>query len=218
MSPRPSDAGGPADPPTLSTASTERWQRSARPSHDSVRASRVPRRPISRRDAASCRALRSPLFWLHGASAGEMAAAVNLVALLRGAGFSFTAGFTTTNGAGATGCEGVRPADAVVSLAPWDAPRRRRAGLRLLVAERGVSRRDRDLAFVRLSPRCAAACRFSPSARASIRATWFAIGWRARSWRPRSRGSRQCWRRARSSGNASSISARSRSDASSPAI
>jgi 3-deoxy-D-manno-octulosonic-acid transferase len=52
-----------------------------------------------------------------------MAAAVNLVALLRGAGFSFTAGFTTTNEAGMDWLGRRAPAEAVVSLAPWDAPR-----------------------------------------------------------------------------------------------
>jgi 3-deoxy-D-manno-octulosonic-acid transferase len=65
----------------------------------------------------------SPLFWFHGASAGEMAAAANLAALLRGAGTSFAAGFTTTNQAGLDWLARRAPAGASVALAPWDAPR-----------------------------------------------------------------------------------------------
>jgi 3-deoxy-D-manno-octulosonic-acid transferase len=65
-----------------------------------------------------------PLLWLHGASAGEVAAAANLVALLRGAGSSFTAGLTTANEAGANWLRRNAPQDAAVAMAPWDAPAR----------------------------------------------------------------------------------------------
>jgi 3-deoxy-D-manno-octulosonic-acid transferase len=65
----------------------------------------------------------APRLWLHGASAGEMAAAANLVTLLRGAGYAFAAAYTTTNDAGLRLiARRLAPGD-VSALAPWDAPR-----------------------------------------------------------------------------------------------
>lgn len=65
----------------------------------------------------------APCLWLHGASAGEMAAAANLVALLRARGFAFSAAYTTTNRAGLDLiARRLAPCD-VSGLAPWDAPR-----------------------------------------------------------------------------------------------
>lgn len=64
-----------------------------------------------------------PLLWVHGASAGEMAAGANLVALLRASGFRFAAAYTTTNDAGLRLiARRLAPGD-VGSLVPWDAPR-----------------------------------------------------------------------------------------------
>ena len=64
-----------------------------------------------------------PSLWLHGASAGEMAAAANLVAVLRAAGFRFAAAYSTTNRAGLRLiARRMLPGD-VSALAPWDAPR-----------------------------------------------------------------------------------------------
>ena len=73
--------------------------------------------------AARCRHVRRLCLWLHGASAGEMAAASNLVAVLRGAGLSFAAAYTTTNRAGLQLIRGRLQAGDVAALAPWDAPR-----------------------------------------------------------------------------------------------
>ena len=68
-------------------------------------------------------ACASPCLWLHGASAGEMAAASNLVRVLRDGGLSFAAAYTTTNQAGLQLIERrLSPGD-VAALAPWDAPR-----------------------------------------------------------------------------------------------
>jgi len=65
----------------------------------------------------------SPLVWFHGASAGEMAAALKLADLLRGSGRRFTAAFTTTNRAGIDLVARLAPPDHVATLVPWDAPR-----------------------------------------------------------------------------------------------
>jgi 3-deoxy-D-manno-octulosonic-acid transferase len=64
-----------------------------------------------------------PLLWFHGASAGEMTAAVNLARLLRRHGYRFTAGFTTTNRAGLDCIRRLGGGDTLAALAPWDAPR-----------------------------------------------------------------------------------------------
>jgi 3-deoxy-D-manno-octulosonic-acid transferase len=65
----------------------------------------------------------APCLWLHGASAGEMAAAANLAALLRARGLRFAAAYTTTNDAGLRLVRGRLAAGDVSALAPWDAPR-----------------------------------------------------------------------------------------------
>lgn len=65
---------------------------------------------------------RAPIFWFHGASAGEMGAAANLAALLRREGFSFTAGYTATNRAGVERAGRFDDAQKVVALVPWDTP------------------------------------------------------------------------------------------------
>ena len=60
--------------------------------------------------------------WLHGASAGEMAAALRLVRHMRRTHGDFAALYTTTNAAGlAYAARRAAPGD-VCSLAPWDAP------------------------------------------------------------------------------------------------
>lgn len=64
-----------------------------------------------------------PCVWLHGASAGEMAAAANLAELLRAAGTRCAAAYTTTNQAGLQVIRRHLVAGDVAALAPWDAPR-----------------------------------------------------------------------------------------------
>lgn len=64
-----------------------------------------------------------PCLWLHGASAGEMAAASNLVAVLRAGGARFAAAYTTTNDAGLRLIGRRLAGGDVAALAPWDAPR-----------------------------------------------------------------------------------------------
>jgi 3-deoxy-D-manno-octulosonic-acid transferase len=60
--------------------------------------------------------------WLHGASAGEMAAAARLVTMLREHGFRSPTVFTAANRAGVEYiCRWGAP-DAVAALAPWDVP------------------------------------------------------------------------------------------------
>lgn len=60
--------------------------------------------------------------WLHGASAGEMAAAVRLVSTLREHGYRFQAVFTAANRAGAAYISRQAAPHAVTALAPWDVP------------------------------------------------------------------------------------------------
>ena len=62
----------------------------------------------------------APLFWFHGASAGEMTAAAKLVALLRCDGHAFTAGYTATNRAGVELAARLADPAKVVALVPWD--------------------------------------------------------------------------------------------------
>ena len=62
----------------------------------------------------------APVVWLHGASAGEMAAAANLVATLRRAGYEFTAAYTAANQAGVDLAGRAGGDDSVATLAPWD--------------------------------------------------------------------------------------------------
>ena len=68
-------------------------------------------------------AMKGPVLWFHGASAGEMAAAVKLWAILQEAGFQFTAAFTTTNRAGVEYIRRSTGGTATVALAPWDVRR-----------------------------------------------------------------------------------------------
>jgi 3-deoxy-D-manno-octulosonic-acid transferase len=79
--------------------------------------------PGSRARVGELPAAATPLLWLHGASAGEMVAAANLVDLLRGNGYAFAAGFTTTNHAGLEAvARRCAPGDRA-TLMPWDVPR-----------------------------------------------------------------------------------------------
>ncbi len=64
-----------------------------------------------------------PLVWFHGASAGEMAAAVRLAALLRGNGFAFTSGYTAANVGGVEFASRAGAQPQVATFAPWDSPR-----------------------------------------------------------------------------------------------
>ncbi|MEA2625842.1 MAG: 3-deoxy-D-manno-octulosonic-acid transferase [Candidatus Binatota bacterium] len=62
----------------------------------------------------------APLVWLHGASAGELAAATELVRVLRSRGYDFVAGYTAANAAGKElAARRLEPGDRV-ALAPWD--------------------------------------------------------------------------------------------------
>lgn len=67
-------------------------------------------------------AAREPL-WVHGASAGDMAAAHALIALLRQAGHQLSAVYTTDSRDGGQWIEARLASGDVVALAPWDAPR-----------------------------------------------------------------------------------------------
>jgi 3-deoxy-D-manno-octulosonic-acid transferase len=60
--------------------------------------------------------------WLHGASAGEMAAAARLVTALHEHGYRFQAVFTAANRAGVACISRWNVPDAVTALAPWDVP------------------------------------------------------------------------------------------------
>jgi 3-deoxy-D-manno-octulosonic-acid transferase len=64
-----------------------------------------------------------PLVWFHGASAGEMAAATHLVAVLRQHGLRFTAAFTAANTAGIEFVSRHHGSGTLSALAPWDHPR-----------------------------------------------------------------------------------------------
>src|SRR5271166_1976560 len=64
----------------------------------------------------------SPTVWLHGASAGEMAAAARLVTVLRGHGYRFQAVFTAANRAGVEYISRQSAPDTIAALAPWDVP------------------------------------------------------------------------------------------------
>jgi len=63
-----------------------------------------------------------PTVWLHGASAGEMAAAARLVTALRGHGYRFQAVFTAANRAGVEYISRQGAPGTVAALAPWDVP------------------------------------------------------------------------------------------------
>lgn len=64
-----------------------------------------------------------PLFWFHGASAGEMAAALRLTTILRQHGQRFTAAYTAANRAGVELVTRAAAPDTVAALGPWDHPR-----------------------------------------------------------------------------------------------
>lgn len=64
-----------------------------------------------------------PLLWFHGASAGELGAAINLVDALRGQGYRFSAAYTAANRAGLDFVVRQQRADTVTAFGPWDAPR-----------------------------------------------------------------------------------------------
>jgi len=64
-----------------------------------------------------------PLVWFHGASAGEMAAATRLAALLQRRGFQFTAAYTAANNAGVEFVSQHEGPGTLAALAPWDHPR-----------------------------------------------------------------------------------------------
>lgn len=63
-----------------------------------------------------------PLLWFHGASAGELAAAGALAALLRRNGSRFTAAFTATNRAGLEFAAHIAGDEGIRALVPWDHP------------------------------------------------------------------------------------------------
>jgi 3-deoxy-D-manno-octulosonic-acid transferase len=60
--------------------------------------------------------------WLHGASAGEMAAAARLVAALHQHEYRFPAIFTAANRAGVDYISRAAAPDTIATLAPWDVP------------------------------------------------------------------------------------------------
>jgi 3-deoxy-D-manno-octulosonic-acid transferase len=64
------------------------------------------------------------LLWFHGASAGEVYAAARLANALRGAGYTFTPGFTAANAAGLScAARTVEALSGVAAMVPWDVPR-----------------------------------------------------------------------------------------------
>jgi 3-deoxy-D-manno-octulosonic-acid transferase len=66
---------------------------------------------------------RGPLLWFHGASAGEMSAALRLAGILRSEGYRFAAAYTASNRAGVEFCRSRLEASDVAGLAPWDVGR-----------------------------------------------------------------------------------------------
>jgi 3-deoxy-D-manno-octulosonic-acid transferase len=65
----------------------------------------------------------SPVWWFHGASAGELAAALRLARLLRQNDYVFRAAFTSTNQAGLDFIRHNAIEGDVAALVPWDTPR-----------------------------------------------------------------------------------------------
>ena len=61
-----------------------------------------------------------PTLWFHGASAGEMAAAVALDELFRQRGFEFRSVYTATNRAGVEYAARTAPCKSIATLVPWD--------------------------------------------------------------------------------------------------
>jgi len=61
-----------------------------------------------------------PTLWFHGASAGEMSAAVALDEMLHQRGCAFRSVYTATNRAGVEYIERTAPRTPVATLAPWD--------------------------------------------------------------------------------------------------
>jgi len=63
-----------------------------------------------------------PLLWIHGASAGEVAAGVTLAGVLRTHGYTFVAGYTAANRAGVRFARTAAAPGDCAALAPWDSP------------------------------------------------------------------------------------------------
>jgi len=63
-----------------------------------------------------------PVVWLHGASSGEMSAALRLISLLRRHGLHFRAAYTTTNQAGLDFVVRTAESGTTAVLAPWYHP------------------------------------------------------------------------------------------------
>jgi 3-deoxy-D-manno-octulosonic-acid transferase len=80
-------------------------------------------RRVLRERTGALPAAERPLFWFHGASAGEMGAAAHLAATLRANGYCFTAAYTAANDAGVEFISQVVGPGSVVAYAPGDAPR-----------------------------------------------------------------------------------------------
>ena len=87
-----------------------------------ARAMGVTRLEISERMGALPRT-HGPVLWFHGASAGELAAAAELTAVLRRWGFSFTACYTATNRSGVEFARRFAAVPSVSALVPWDVRR-----------------------------------------------------------------------------------------------
>lgn len=66
---------------------------------------------------------KGPLLWFHGASAGEMSAALKLAGIFRSEGYRFSAAYTASNRAGVDFCQSRLEASDLAGLAPWDVGR-----------------------------------------------------------------------------------------------
>ena len=77
-------------------------------------------RPTRRRRGGYLPRSNDETVWLHGASAGEMAAGHALVTLLDARGFRFSPAYTAANRAGVDYIRRADPSNPLATLAPWD--------------------------------------------------------------------------------------------------
>jgi len=117
----------PREPAGLRLTAAERVYRAVSPGAFALvwllaRAAGAPRSELRCRTGAMPKA-SGPLLWFHGASAGEMAAALRLTMLLRQHGQRFTAAYTAANRAGVELAARAATPESITAFGPWDHPR-----------------------------------------------------------------------------------------------